>query len=323
MSGKLLFGADLGGTKTLLALAEERGGRPVILDERRYANDEFDSFAAVLCRFLDEIGLGDDRVDAACIGVAGPIEGRRIKVTNLPWTLDAGELSRTLGGTRVLLLNDFAAAAHGIDALEADALVTLQDGEPVEHGAQLVLGAGTGLGVAFRIWAGDRYQVVGGEGGHFGFSPADATQAALADALRTRFGRVIVEHVVSGPGLARVHAFLSDSNAESDPASIVRAALEAGDAGALAAVDLFLACYGAVAGDYALACMACGGVFVAGGIAPKLRSRIESGGFVRAFGNKGVHAALAARFPVHLVTDGRLGLLGALAAASSTRFSRS
>jgi glucokinase len=315
VTGRLLLGADLGGTKTLVALAEVRGGRPAILEERRYANDGFQSFAAVLRRFLDETGPGYAAVASAGIGVAGPIEGRRVKVTNLPWTLDADELSRTLGGARVVLLNDFAAAAHGIDALEAESLVTLQAGEPVEHGAQLVLGAGTGLGVAFRIWTGDRYQVVAGEGGHFGFAPADATQTSLADALRARFGRVIVEHVVSGPGLARVHAFLSDSRAESDPASIVRAALEDGDAEASEAVDLFLACYGAVAGDFALACMARGGVFVAGGIAPKLGPRIEAGGFVRAFGDKGVHAALAARFPVHLVTDERLGLLGALAAA--------
>jgi len=316
MSGPLLLGADLGGTKTLLALAEAREARTVILGERRYDNREFDGFAAVLVRFLRDAGLGGDRVDAVCIGVAGPVEGGRVKVTNLPWTLDADALSRAIGGAPVVLLNDFAAAAHGIDALAPEALVTLQAGEPVARAPQLVLGAGTGLGVAFRVWAGDRYQVIAGEGGHFGFAPADATQSALADALRVRFGRVIVEHVVSGPGLARIHAFLGERREEDDPAAIARAALEDADAEALAAVDLFIACYGAVAGDYALACMARGGVFVAGGVAPKLLPRLRAGGFARAFGDKGVHAALAARFPVHVVTEERLGLLGALAAAA-------
>jgi glucokinase len=315
MSAGILLGADLGGTKTLLALAEARGGRPAVLDERRYDNGDFGAFEEVLRRFLDDVGLGDDRVDAACIGVAGPVEGRRVKVTNLPWTLDADALSRAIGGAPVALLNDFAAAAHGIDALDPGALVTLQAGDPVAHAPQLVLGAGTGLGVAFRVWAGDRYQVVAGEGGHFGFAPANAAQSALADALRAQFGRVIVEHVVSGPGLARIHAFLSERREEADPAAIARAALEDGDPEALAAVDLFIACYGAVAGDYALACLARGGVFVAGGIAPKLLPRLRAGGFVRAFGDKGVHKTLAARFPVHVVAEERLGLLGALAAA--------
>jgi glucokinase len=315
LGGNLLLGGDLGGTKTLLALAEARGGRPVILDERRYENGAFDTFAAVLLRFVDDIDLGADRVDAACIGVAGPVEGRRVKVTNLPWTLDADELSRAIGGAPVSLLNDFAAAAHGIDGLDRAALVTLQAGEPVVHGAQLVLGAGTGLGVAFRIWTGDRYLVVAGEGGHFGFAPADAQQAALANALRAQFGRVSIEHVVSGPGLARIHAFLSERRAETDPGAVARAAFEGGDPEALAAVDLFIACYGAVAGDYALACMARGGVFVAGGVAPKLLERLRAGGFARAFNDKGVHAGLAARFPVHVITEERLGLLGALAVA--------
>jgi glucokinase len=320
VNGGLLLGADLGGTKTLLAVARAGAGRPAIVHERRYESGAFDSFAAVLARFLADAGLVGDRVEAACVGVAGPIEGRRVKVTNLPWTLDADALSRLLGGAPVSLLNDFAAAAHGVDALEPGALVSLQDGEPVEHGAQLVLGAGTGLGVAFRVWTGERYQVVAGEGGHFGFAPADARQSALAERLRARYGRVIVEHVVSGPGLARIDAFLrgrdSDPVSEGgDPAAIARAALSGADPVALEAVDLFIACYGAVAGDFALACLARGGVFVAGGIAPRLLDRLRAGGFARAFADKGVHAALAARIPVRVVTDDRLGLLGALAAA--------
>jgi glucokinase len=313
---RLLLGADLGGTKTLLALAHDADGRPAIRTARRYDNAGIATFGELLRRFLGEAGVPPDAIGGACIGVAGPVEGARVQVTNLPWLLDADELSRALGGAPVLLLNDFAAAAHGIEALDPAALVTLQPGEPLAHEPQLVLGAGTGLGVAFRIWTGERYQVVPGEGGHCGFAPADATQAALAASLRARFGRVILEHVVSGPGLARIHAFLGERGAEAEPAQIARAALEDGDHDALAAVDLFLACYGAVAGDFALACLARGGVFVAGGVAPKLLPRFHAGGFIAAFCDKGDFAPLAARFPVRVVTDERLGLLGALAAAA-------
>lgn len=316
MGGRLLLGADLGGTKTLLALADDVNGRPAIRTERRYENAGAATFGELLQRFLGEAGVPPDAIGGVCIGVAGPVEGSRVQVTNLPWLLDAGELSRVLGSAPVLLLNDFAAAAHGIEALDPAALVTLQPGEPLAHEPQLVLGAGTGLGVAFRIWTGERYHVVPGEGGHCGFAPADATQAALAASLRARFGRVILEHVVSGPGLARIHAFLGERGAEAEPAQVARAALEDGDPDALAAVDLFLACYGAVAGDFALACLARGGVFVAGGVAPKLLPRFHAGGFIAAFCDKGDFAPLAARFPVRVVTDERLGLLGALAAAA-------
>ncbi len=312
----LVLGVDLGGTKTLFALARSAGGRLAIEVERRYENAGIATFGELLRRFLAEAGARAEPIGSACIAVAGPVEGTRAQVTNLPWLLDSGEVARALGGAPVRLLNDFAAAAHGVEALDSGALVTLQPGAPLAHGPQVVLGAGTGLGVAFRIWTGEHYQVVPGEGGHCGFAPADATQAALAEWLRARFRRVILEHVVSGPGLARIHAFLGERGREADPAEITRAALERGDADALAAVDLFLSCYGAAAGDFALACLARGGVFVAGGIAPKLLPRLAAGGFIAAFRDKGTFAALAARFPVHVVTDERLGLLGALAAAA-------
>ena len=316
MADRLVLGVDLGGTKTLFALARSAGGRLAIELERRYENAGIATFGDLLLRFLAEAGARAQPIGGACIGVAGPVEGGRAQVTNLPWLLDSGEVARALDGAPVLLLNDFAAAAHGVEALDPGALVTLQPGAPLAHAPQLVLGAGTGLGVAFRIWTGERYQVVPGEGGHCGFAPADATQAALAEWLRARFRRVTLEHVVSGPGLARIHAFLGERGAEADPAEITRAALERQDADALAAVDLFLSCYGAAAGDFALACLARGGVFVAGGIAPKLLPRLAAGGFIAAFRDKGAFAALAARFPVHVVTDERLGLLGALAAAA-------
>jgi glucokinase len=319
-----VLGADVGATNTRLALADVRDGRLAIAAERRYVNAEFGDFGRLIQAFVGEARVtteADNRIDAACLGVAGPVEGRRVKLTNLPWALDADELARALGGARVTLVNDFHAAASGIDALDARDRVALQPGEPLAHGTQVVIGAGSGLGVALRVWTGTRHEVVPGEGGHIGFAPADAVQAALAEWLRARLARVIVEHVVSGPGLVRIHAFLCERHGVlaapiDDPARIARAALGGEDPLAAEALDLFIACYGAVAGDYALAANARGGVFVAGGIAPKILTRLRAGGFVRAFTDKGVHAALAAKFPVHIVTNEGLGLLGALAVAA-------
>lgn len=316
----LVLGADVGATNARLAIAEPRAGRPAIALERRYVNADFSGFERLIEAFVGEAGAGR-RIDAACLGVAGPVEGRRVKLTNLPWVIDADAAARTLDGARVTLVNDFHAAAAGIDALDAGEVVTLQPGEPATHGPQVVIGAGSGLGVALRVWTGARYEVVPGEGGHIGFAPADALQAALGEWLRARLGRVSVEHVVSGPGLVRIHAFLCERHGVvaapiEDPARIARAALGGDDPLAAEALDLFIACYGAVAGDYALAAGARGGVYVAGGIAPKVLARLAAGGFVRAFTDKGVHAALAARFPLHVVTNESLGLLGALAVAA-------
>jgi glucokinase len=320
----LLLGADLGGTKTLLALAELRGGRPVVLEQRRYENAEHSDFESVLRAFLDEAGLGDDGVNGVAVGVAGPVEGRRVKVTNLPWVLDADAIARVLGGPRVALLNDFAAAATGIDALGPDDLVTLQAGVPDPRGHQLVIGAGTGLGVAFRICTAAGHRIVPGEGGHAGFAPADARQDAFLQWLRARVGRVNLEHVVSGPGLASAYAFACERagtagafSGEIDPAEVTQLALQGGDSCASEALDLMVSAYGAAAGDYALACLARGGVFIAGGVAPKILPRLRAGGFVDAFNAKGAMAHLARNFPVQVVTNEQLGLLGALAAAAA------
>ena len=204
--------------------------------------------------------------------------------------------------------NDFVAAAHGIDVLRPEDFATLQAGEPVPHAPQVVIGAGTGLGVAYRVWEGARYAVIGGEGGHTGFAPADERQAGLWRMLHAELGHVSAEHVVSGAGLVRIHDYLRNGHGA---ALVPEEVAASSDAIARAAVDLFLKCYGAAAGDHALAILARGGVWLAGGIAPKLLSRLRSGPFLAAFGAKGTHARLMARFPVNVVVNERLGLLGA------------
>jgi glucokinase len=310
----MILTGDIGGTKTLLALHDDAGA---IVARRRYASREAATFDALLARFLDETAASPR---AACFGIAGPVLGPRVKVTHLPWEIDAGALAARFGLAQVGLLNDFAAAAHGIGALAPSDRVTLQAGEPAAGRPALVIGAGTGLGIAYVIGE----TVLSGEGGHAAFAPADEAQASLWRWLRRRLGRVQVEHVVSGRGIAHIYEYLleqapagapphaREALAADDPAAAIgRLALEAGDAPAIAALDLFIACYGALAGDQALSVLAHGGVYVSGGIAPRLLPRLAAGGFVAAFNDKGPDAPLTLACPVHVVTNPDLPLLGA------------
>lgn len=314
----MILAGDIGGTKTLFAAYD---GADCVY-RRRYGSQDFETFAALLAHFVADAStaLGDRRFRAACFGVAGPVVGERVKVTNLPWELDAPALAARFGLQRVLLLNDFAAAVHGIGALTPNDLVTLQNGEPLADRPRVVIGAGTGLGVAYLLGE----QVLSGEGGHMAFAPGNAQQAALWQWLHGRFGRVEVEHVVCGPGQVHIYEFLLEQRpalarpgardvlAADDPArAITERALEGHDPLAEAAVDLFIGCYGALAGDHALAVLARGGVFVGGGIAPKLLPRLRRGNFVAAFNDKGSFAAQAKACPVHVVVNPDLPLLGA------------
>ena len=321
----MLLAGDVGGTKALLALFDGSRAR----FERRYPCREFASFRALLDRFLVDARAALDqapRIECASFGVAGPVSGGQARLTNLAWQIDAADL----GLPNVRLLNDFEAGAHALDALAAADLATLQPGAPLEGAPRLLIGAGTGLGVAFLVGRGRGLRVVSGEGGHVAFAPADDLQDALWRHLRASLGRVEIEHVVSGAGLARIYAFLGSTGryAESAatretvaaggaPAAIAHAALAAGDALASAALDLFIACYGAAAGDCALAVLARGGVYVAGGIAPGVLPRMRAGGFIAAFNAKGAFTGAVRDCPVHVVTNERLGLLGAAAAAAA------
>ena len=200
----MILGGDLGGTKTLLALAESEAGRIRIVHQQRFASADYPTFDALLGDFL----AGRPAIASACFGVAGPTDGDSARLTYLPWSLAAAELARRFGMARVTLANDFAAAAHGLALVEPEHIVTLRAGQPIEDAPRVILGAGTGLGVAglVREASGDR--VIAGEGGHIGFAPQTAQQGDLWRWLLGRNGRVTTEDIVSGPGLARIHAFL-------------------------------------------------------------------------------------------------------------------
>jgi glucokinase len=303
----LLLCGDIGGTKTLLGLAQD--GKLVL--DRRIANADFQDFAGLLAAFFADTQTDPALITGGCLAVAGPIadDGRSARLTNLPWSIDSAALSRRFGLPSLRLANDFAAAALGAVAASPSQLVTLQQGEPLTAAPRLVIGAGTGLGMAVVLPQGERWRVLAGEGGHVAFAPADERQMALWAFLRARHDRVTWERVVSGPGLTAIHEFIDGAllspeqiaaRAQADPAGAARRSL-----------DMFLAAYGAFAGDMALACLPRGGVFLAGGIAARLLPLLPQSGFLAAFDAKAEHAAIAARMPIHVVTDPLLGLRGA------------
>lgn len=297
---------DIGGTKVLLGLLDDSGD---IVSQRRLASAEFSTFEALLAEFL----RGNASVlDGGCLALAGPVadDGRSAKITNLPWVIDAAALERefAIAPGSLRLVNDFAGAAMGVTVAGPEDLVTLQAGAPDATGVKLVVGAGTGMGMAVLIPEGGSFRVLPSEGGHVGFAPADEAQTRIWSALREEHGRVTCERVISGPGLAAIHRVLAGERLE--PAAVSERAL-AGDAGALRSVEVFLSAYGAFAGDMAMAVMARGGVYLAGGIAAKLLPLLRSGTFLTAFNAKAEHAQLVARMAVHVATDPQLGLRGA------------
>jgi glucokinase len=316
----MLLGGDLGGTKTLLALAEQDAGGIRIVRQQRFASADYPSFTDLLDEFLAD----RPPVTTACFGVAGPTDGQRTKLTYLPWQLDAGELGRRFAIPRVTLANDFATAAHGLPLLGAGQILTLHAGRPLQHAPRVILGAGTGLGVAGLVWQGDRYRVIAGEGGHIGFAPQTPEQGELWRWLLAQNGRVTTEDIVSGPGLARIHAFFGgrprpegSTLGVQQPQEIGEAALAGSDPLATAALRLWQECYGAFAGDLALHWLARGGVYLAGGMAAKLLAGSDCSPFMAAFRAKREHRHLVEAMPVHLVTDEALGLRGSLALAGT------
>ncbi|MEW5757387.1 MAG: glucokinase [Pseudomonadota bacterium] len=326
-----VLACDVGGTKTLLMIAHVEGVKCTPLHERSFASAAYHDFEVMLAEFIDDLHEELWPVAGACLGVAGPVSGGHAMITNLPWDIDARLLSEHFDIPRVVLINDFQAIGYGIAGLREDQLVVLQTGAPDQHGVKALIGAGTGLGEGIMVWNGRHYQVQPTEGGHVDFAPVDAVQIELLQWLLKRQARVSYENVVSGGGLASIYDFLTEKHParqnaaltaalkEGDrAATIARFALESGDALAGEAVDLFLRIYGAQAGNLALTTLPYGGVYLAGGIAPKLITRIQQGGFMDAFHDKEPMAELMHRFPVKVIMEPRIGVIGAALRAAQT-----
>ncbi len=316
--------ADIGGTKTVMALVEQ--GR--LLRREVFPSAQFQSLESLIERFM---GGPPRSISRACFGIAGPVIDDTCRATNLPWVVDARELERKLNLPRVSLVNDFHALAIGITVLPSSELATLNDAPSDPRGPWAVIGAGTGLGEAIVTKNGSSYEVLSSEGGHTDFGPRDQRELALLTYALGRFERVSYERLVSGPGLRLLYDFLRESQPALESAA-VRSELEAvGDESsarisshALAGDDrlcvetleLFVSLYGAEAGNLALKVLPRGGVYVAGGIAPKILPKLLDGRFRDAFLRKGRMRPLLERTPVKVVLNPDAGLIGAAAIAS-------
>jgi glucokinase len=315
-----VLAGDAGGTKTILAVVESAQGSFHILAEERFASRQHSGLAPIITTFLARAGL---KVDVACIGVPGAITAGVCRTPNLPWVLTEPDLAAQTGIRQIELVNDFVAAAAGVQMLGSDAIATLQDGNPQPTGTRAVIGAGTGLGQAVLVWNGTSFLVNPTEAGHADLAPRGELQRELAAYLEGRHEHVSVERAVSGPGLVSIYKFLVERGVSSwpeiaesflteDPGEVIaRHAQSHRDLACEQALDLFVEMYGAEAGNLALRVLPHGGLYVAGGIAPKILRVLRQGSFMRAFLDKGRLRDTLLTIPVYVVLDSKLGLYGA------------
>jgi glucokinase len=316
-----LLSGDIGGTKILLQLSSTADLHTAVL-QRSYASAAYAGLSEIVEEFLAEAGKRD--IAEACFALAGPVNGRVVQLTNLPWVVDADELAARFGIGHMVLINDFEAVGYGIAALKPDDLLTLQQGNERVNCTRLVVGAGTGLGVAWMSYHDGAYQVHPSEAGHMDFAPADEMQTLLLRYMHDRHAHVSYERIVSGPGLIAIFEFMRDTGLAS-PSTRLIAAMEKEDAAAVITqfsqrgdeeiarmtVDLFLSVYGAFAGNMALAVLPRGGIYVAGGIAAKIATQMQAGEFISSFLDKGRYAGILSQLPVHIVLNSNIGLMGA------------
>ena len=326
----MILAGDIGGTNARLAYFQPQNGRFQLVSERVFPSREHRGLGEIVTRFLDETGT---RPEAACFGIAGPVRNGRVETSNLPWVIEQSVLANQIHLATTLLINDLEASAWGIGALGTEDLVTLNPGAGSVAGNQAVIAPGTGLGQAGLFWDGNRHHVFACEGGHTDFAPQGELQIELLRFLTKRLGHVSYERILSGPGLVNVYEFLCASGCgkesadlaaamkSGDPAAAIsRAALSGNDSLASKALDMWIAVYGAEASNLALKIMSMGGLFLAGGISPKILPRLETSVFMEAFLNKGRMRPLVEAMSVHVVTNEKAGLLGAARCAAVRGF---
>jgi glucokinase len=324
---RVVLAGDIGGTKTRLAVFEVAGTALKTVAEVVYPSRDYSAFTEIVQEFLSSHAYA---CDGACFGVAGPVRQGVCETTNLPWRLVAADLSRSLGIAGVALLNDLEASAWGLRTLGAEDLLELAAGEGTCAGNAATIAAGTGLGEAGMYWDGTRHRPFATEGGHADFSPGNDLETALLRYLSKRYTHVSWERVVSGPGLVNIHAFLREYRRDETPswlvesiqggdpaAAISEAALDERDEICVEALDLFVHLYGVEAGNLALKMMAAGGVYVGGGIAPKIIDKLQEDGFMQGFVAKGRMQPLLEAMPVRVILNHRTALYGSAVFAAS------
>lgn len=315
----MLLAGDVGGTKTLLGLFEAADRRPRQVAARGYLTSGFSSFTGILDAFAAELGH-PVAIDAVAVGVAGPVVANTARLTNITWDITAAEITARLATTRVRLLNDLEAMANSVDALTPDEVALLQEGVMRGDGNAAVIAAGTGMGQAYLHRVDGRLTPVPSEGGHADFAARTDREIELVRMLRERYGRAEVEHVLSGPGLTNLHRFthrggecemLAGVDVRDAPPRISQAGMTGRCQGCVDALRMFVSAYGAEAGNMALRGVTTSGLYVGGGIAPKILPVIRSGLFMEAFLAKAPMAELLAKVPVKVILNPEAGLLGA------------
>ncbi len=322
----MILAGDVGGTKVHLALYDFINGELKHTRDQQFLSKHYTGLEEIVREFL-----AGERITTACFGVPGPVRDGRLRLTNLPWTLDRRELRNQLKIDLVFLLNDLEASGYGIAELSADQMVILSEGDAGQMGNRALIAAGTGLGEGFLVWDGHHHIPYPSEGGHADYAPRNEDEFDLLRFLRQKYnGRVSFERVVSGTGITNIFEFLRDVRGLEVPASLAERMLQEDPNSvitelALAAkseicertLDLFVSAYGAEAGNLALKVMSIGGLYVGGGIAPRIVSKLKDGTFMKAFIDKGRLSQLLVNTPVRIIMESRTPLLGAAAYAEA------
>lgn len=325
----MILAGDVGGTKVHLALYGFNNGELTHVRDEKYPAQEYTGLEVVTRKFLAESGYPE--VTAACFGVPGPVRHGRLKLTNLPWVLDCAELSQGLGIQHLFLINDLEANGYGIAELHSDQIHVLSEGDASAVGNRGLVSAGTGLGEAILVWNGKIHVPMASEGGHCDFAPRNELEIALLRYLQRELkGRVSFERVVSGIGLKNIYAFLRDDKKMEEPAWL-RERMQTEDPNAVIGevgeegsnelcaktLEMFAAAYGAEAGNLALKVLSVGGLYLGGGIAPKILKTMKKGAFMSAFTDKGRLSDLLIHTPVRIILESRAALMGAAAYAEA------
>ncbi|HEX7729750.1 MAG TPA: glucokinase [Terracidiphilus sp.] len=323
----MILAGDVGGTKVHLALYDFIDGKLKHTRDERYPAKDFAGLEEIVRQFL-----GADKVSSACFGVPGPVRDGRLRLTNLPWTLDSRELSAHLGIQHVFLINDLEANGYGIAELSSDQIYTLAEGDASQMGNRALIAAGTGLGEGLLIWNGRMHVPYPSEGGHTDFAPRNEDEVDMLRFLMRKYGgRISYERVVSGMGLTNVYEFLREVRGMEEPAWLAEKIAAVPDPNAVItemaltakseicekALDMFVSVYGAEAGNLALKVLSVGGVYIGGGIAPRILEKLKDGTFMKSFTDKGRLSQLLINMPVRVVLESRAALMGAAAYAEA------
>ena len=317
----MILAGDIGGTNTRLAYFDDVDGKLEVIQLTKYLSQDFNNLTDIVRLFVKTYGI---KVRSAAFGVAGPVVQGTVHATNLPWVVAGADLKALLGTEEVYLLNDLEANTWGINVLQEEDFIFLNRGNPLACGNAAVISPGTGLGEAGLFWDGKQFHPFACEGGHADFSPRDPLQVELLDYLMKDWEHVSWERVLSGPGLFNIYRFLRDTGRGDEPHWLADK-IKTGDAGkaiteaAMAgtselcenAVELFCSLYGSEAGNLALKTMALGGIYLGGGIAPKILPRLRNGSFLREFTEKGRMKSLLQGISVRIILNENAALLGA------------